>query len=59
MVLGAYPDSWKRTGTAECRGVGEKNLERVKGKMTPTLRNMERGGRKGKKLDFNLRKAKL
>lgn len=62
MLLGAYADSWKRTGTAECgRGSerGEENRERVKGKMTSTLSNMETGGRKRRKLDCNLKKAQL
>lgn len=37
---------------------GEENSERVKGKMTLTLRNIETGGRR-RKLDCTLKKAQF
>lgn len=59
MQLGTSADSWKRTGTARPKlniggggERGEENRERVKGKMTPTLRNMVTVGRTRRKLDI-------
>lgn len=52
LLLGTYADSWKRTGavrtklSTEGREQGGENGERVRGKMTPTLRNLDTDGRK-------------
>lgn len=63
---GTYADSWKRTGAVriELRAGGGGRSERggkqrIKGKTTPTLRNMETGGRKTRKRNCNLKKPQL